>query len=41
MSRIPISNTNAMFTIAMMTNHDGNEDEVNSKDDHDDFNLAG
>ena len=28
MSRIPISNTNAVFTIAMMTNHDDNENEA-------------
>ena len=28
MSRIPISNTNSMFTIVMMTNQDDNEDEV-------------
>ena len=30
-----------MFTIAMMTNHDGNEDEDDTKDDYDDYNLAG
>ena len=41
MSRIPISNTDAMFTIAMMTNQDDNEVEDDTKDDYDDYNLAG
>ena len=30
-----------MFTIAMITNHDDNEDEDDTKDDCDDYNLAG
>ena len=41
MSRIPISNTNTVFAIAMMTNHGDNEDEDDTKDDYDDYNLAG